>query len=124
MNKLRPVNLNLWTIRFPITAIVSILHRLTGCFLFLLIPAGLALWGLSLRDPLGFLEAKTLLVHPIGRLSIWIASIAFFYHGIATIRHWVMDIGFGESLMAACASAYGILLVTLGFAIWLGVGLW
>ena len=34
----RPKNLDLRTIRLPINALVSILHRLSGCVLFLLIP--------------------------------------------------------------------------------------
>ena len=42
----RPVYLNLFAIRQPLPAIVSILHRASGALLFLLgIP--LALWGLD-----------------------------------------------------------------------------
>ena len=38
MHIVRPKNLNLFTIRFPIPAIVSILHRISGIILFFLIP--------------------------------------------------------------------------------------
>ncbi|HLF66576.1 MAG TPA: succinate dehydrogenase, cytochrome b556 subunit, partial [Gammaproteobacteria bacterium] len=38
LNTNRPINLNLFTIRFPLPAIVSILHRVSGVFLFLLLP--------------------------------------------------------------------------------------
>ena len=41
----RPINLNFLTMTFPITAIVSLLHRMSGIFLFLLIP--LLLWMLQ-----------------------------------------------------------------------------
>ena len=39
VNDRRPVNLNLLTIRQPVTAVVSILHRVSGLVLF-----GLLLW--------------------------------------------------------------------------------
>ncbi|MBV8802224.1 MAG: succinate dehydrogenase, cytochrome b556 subunit, partial [Gammaproteobacteria bacterium] len=44
MNIQRPKNLNLFTIRFPVPAIASILHRISGFILFLLIP--FMLWAL------------------------------------------------------------------------------
>ena len=41
----RPKNLNLFTIRLPMPALVSIMHRVSGAFLFLLLP--LLLWLLQ-----------------------------------------------------------------------------
>jgi succinate dehydrogenase / fumarate reductase cytochrome b subunit len=41
----RPKNLNLFTIRLPVNAIISILHRMSGMVLFLVLPA--LLWTLS-----------------------------------------------------------------------------
>ena len=38
MQTKRPVNLDLSTIRFPLPAIISILHRITGIWLFLALP--------------------------------------------------------------------------------------
>lgn len=46
----RPKNLNLFTLRFPLSAVVSILHRLTGVLLFLTIPALALLFNLSLSS--------------------------------------------------------------------------
>ncbi len=40
VKKQRPVNLDLQTIRFPITAIASILHRVSGVITFLLMDFG------------------------------------------------------------------------------------
>ena len=55
MKDKRPINLNLMTIKFPITAITSILHRASGVFVFLAVP--LLLWCLqySLASPMHFL---------------------------------------------------------------------
>ena len=37
----RPVNLNLMSFKFPLTALVSIAHRISGVLMFLLIPVAL-----------------------------------------------------------------------------------
>ncbi len=54
VKKQRPVNLDLQTIRFPITAIASILHRVSGVITF--VAVGILLWllGTSLSSPEGF----------------------------------------------------------------------
>ncbi|MDU1086022.1 MAG: succinate dehydrogenase, cytochrome b556 subunit [Leclercia adecarboxylata] len=55
VKKQRPVNLDLKTIRFPVTAIASILHRVSGVITF--VAVGILLWllGTSLSSP-GYLE--------------------------------------------------------------------
>lgn len=57
VKKQRPVNLDLKTIRFPVTAIASILHRVSGVITF--VAVGILLWllGTSLSSPEGFLQA-------------------------------------------------------------------
>ncbi len=56
VKKQRPVNLDLKTIRFPVTAIASILHRVSGVITF--VAVGILLWllGTSLSSPEGFLQ--------------------------------------------------------------------
>jgi succinate dehydrogenase / fumarate reductase cytochrome b subunit len=55
VDKPRPIYLNLFAIRQPIPAIVSILHRVSGALLFV-VGLPLALWGLqvSLASPEGY----------------------------------------------------------------------
>ncbi|EIY2610902.1 succinate dehydrogenase, cytochrome b556 subunit, partial [Pseudomonas aeruginosa] len=45
MNKKRPVNLDIRTIQLPLTALTSILHRISGIMLFIFL--GLILYMLS-----------------------------------------------------------------------------
>ncbi len=61
VKKQRPVNLDLQTIRFPITAIASILHRVSGVITF--IAVGILLWllGTSLSSPEGFQQAADIM---------------------------------------------------------------
>jgi succinate dehydrogenase / fumarate reductase cytochrome b subunit len=120
----RPVNLNLFKMKFPVTAIVSILHRLTGVLLFFLIPILLWVFDLSLRSSASYLMLqKTFLMWPI-KLLAWLALSAFIYHLIAGLRHLIMDMGFGEGLISskifswATFAISGLLIITLGVTLW------
>lgn len=118
----RPVNLNLLTIRQPITAVVSIFHRITGLILFLALPLMLWALGLALSSPEGFNTVASYLLLPLGQvlsMLIW-ASTAF--HLCAGCRHIIMDFGWGESLAVGRMTAYGVVILSLVLVI-LG-GIW
>ncbi len=120
----RPVNLNLMTIRFPIPAIASILHRISGLLLFICIP--FLLWALqtSLESAGSYQDLITYLSSPFSKFIIWVLFTSFIYHFFAGIRHLIQDIGFGESLKAGRSSAYLILILTSFIAILMGIWLW
>lgn len=124
VNNHRPKNLNLFTIRFPIPAIVSILHRISGIILFLLIP--LFLWGLklSLASLEDFDRLKDFLSTPIMKFLIWAFLSAFIYHFVAGIRHLLMDIHIGEELKSGRFTAILTMIVSIFFIIIIGVWLW
>jgi succinate dehydrogenase / fumarate reductase cytochrome b subunit len=124
VNDKRPRNLNLFTIRFPIPAIVSILHRISGFVLFLLIP--FALWGLnlSLSSPDEFDNIHALLSTPFAKFLIWVSLAAFIYHFVAGIRHLLMDIHIGEELKSGRLSAVLTLIISILLILLLGIFLW
>lgn len=95
MHHTRPKNLNLLTIRFPLPAIASILHRISGFVLFLFIP--LALWGLSfsLTDT-GFDTLQQWLNGCCAKFFFWLLLIPFCYHLVAGLRHLLSDIHIGK----------------------------
>lgn len=124
MTPKRPINLNLLTIAFPMPAIVSILHRISGVILFLMIPAFLALLACSLHNAEGFNKVLSFLAHPLIKFCIWGILLALFYHLIAGIRHLFMDFHFGDSLKGGRLGAKLVLVVTIIFAILLGIWLW
>jgi succinate dehydrogenase / fumarate reductase cytochrome b subunit len=124
MNKKSFVNFNLMTIKYPLTAIVSILHRLSGIFIFLLIPFLLWLLDVSLSSAVGFEHIHAMLMKPAIKILVWLILIAFFYHLLAGIRHLLMDIGIGENLYGGRLSAKIIIISTLILAILTGVWLW
>jgi len=106
----RPIYLNLFAFSFPITAIVSILHRISGIVLFCLIPVGI--WGLqlSLKSAKDFSSIKSYFSHDCYKWLIYAGLAALFYHIIAGIRHLIMDFGFGETKEVARISACLVLI--------------
>lgn len=124
MKHTRPINLNLFTIHFPIPAIVSILHRITGVILFLLVP--FLLWGLylSLNSPQDYDKVHDFLTTPFIKFIIWLVLAAFLYHLIAGIRHLLMDMGIGEELKTGRAGAQLTLVISLILIILAGIWLW
>jgi len=124
VNNHRPKNLNILTIRFPIPAIVSILHRISGVILFLLIP--IFLWGLklSLASQQDFDSLKEFLSTPVMKFIVWCFLSAFIYHFVAGIRHLLMDLHIGEELKSGRIMSVLTMIVSILFIIMTGVWLW
>lgn len=120
----RPKNLNLFTIRFPIPAIASILHRISGFILFLFIPV--MLWGLklSLTSEQDFDDIHQALTLPISKFIIWCVLSAFIFHFFAGIRHLLMDIHIGEELKSGRTGAILTIIISVVFILLTGIWLW
>ena len=125
MKTKRPVNLDLTTIHFPITAIVSITHRVSGVIN--VVGVLILFWMLdaSLRSPESFAELQQTLQHPFAMFILWGVLAAFAWHFCMGIRHLVMDLGVGESFEGgklgaklAIASAAVLILAAAGWIIW------
>jgi len=124
VKKQRPVNLELSTIKFPITAIVSITHRISGVILFAGVAVLLWLLDASLASEEQFNALREVLTNPIWQLVIWAVLVALGYHAVMGLRHLIMDLGWGESLEggrlgAKLAIGVAILLIVLA-----GVWIW
>ena len=120
----RPVNLDLMTLKFPVTAIISILHRISGVILFLVIPCLLGLLGCSLKSEESFNQVVRLLSSLPSKLIIFAILTALVYHLFAGCRHIIMDFGYGESLKSGRIGAYLVLILTVITMIGLGIWLW
>lgn len=121
--KSRPKNLNLFTIHFPIPAIISILHRISGFILFLLIP--FVLWGLDYSLSLsGFETIQHWFDNFFVKFIVWLLFVPFCYHLVAGIRHLLMDVHIGDQLKSGRMGSVLVLIITLLFVILAGVWLW
>jgi succinate dehydrogenase / fumarate reductase cytochrome b subunit len=120
----RPKNLNILTIRLPIPAIASILHRVSGLVLFLFIP--LVLWVLdtSLGTETGFFSIRDMLTTPFAKFFTWVCLMPFLYHFVAGIRHLLMDVNVGIELKSGRLSAILTFIITLILILLAGVYLW
>lgn len=123
MNR-RPTNLNLFSIYFPVTAWVSIAHRLSGIVVFLMIPGLLWILQESLASKAHFQNLGTFFCHPIALVGLWLFLAALLYHWIAGLRHLLMDMHIGESKIGGRTSAWLIVCVFFGFIVFLGYKLW
>ncbi|MBJ3814496.1 succinate dehydrogenase cytochrome b556 subunit [Shimwellia pseudoproteus] len=125
VKKQRPVNLDLKTIRFPVTAIASILHRVSGVITFVAI--GILLWllGTSLSSPEGFQVASSIMGSFIVKFIIWGILTALAYHVVVGVRHMLMDFGYlEETLEAGKRSAVISFGVTVVLSLLAGVLVW
>ncbi len=122
--KKRPVNLNFFTIRFPVTAWVSIAHRLSGVAVFLLIPVLLTMLQRSLTSEESFWTLKSSLHAPMVMGGIWILLAALVYHFIAGVRHLCMDVHIGDSKRGGRVGAWIVIVISLLLFAGIGYYLW
>ena len=112
-----PVFLNLAQIRFPIGAIASIAHRVSGVLMFIALPVLAALLDASLRSEAGFASVRGLLSSPLALVVSGVLAWALVHHVLAGIRHLLMDVGIGGELERARASARLVLLAAPALAL-------
>jgi succinate dehydrogenase / fumarate reductase cytochrome b subunit len=101
----RPRFLTLWQIQFPVGAIVSICHRLSGVVLLLILPVLALALDRSLRSAADYAQLIGVLRSRAVAPLIVVAAWALAHHLAAGIRHLLMDIGIGAPLAQARASA-------------------
>lgn len=97
------------TIRLPINAVISILHRVSGIGLFLMLP--LMLWGFqaSIHSFESFGVLLDLMRGWFFKLVLIGFSWAFFHHFYAGLRHLGQDVHWMTSLQKARFSSRVIL---------------
>ncbi|NMG35558.1 succinate dehydrogenase, cytochrome b556 subunit [Azoarcus sp. TTM-91] len=124
VRKQRPKHLAVHEIRLPLPGIVSILHRVSGAGLFLLLPFLLFLFGRSLGSPETFATFEAVVSHPLAKLLLLGLLWAYLHHFCAGIRFLLLDLHQGLDLPSARNSARIVLVVSLALTVIIGVKLW
>ncbi len=124
VRKQRPKFLALNEIRLPLPGFVSILHRVSGAGLFLMLPFLLMLFGKSLGSPESFAAYKEIVSNPLAKLLLWGLLWAYLHHFCAGIRFLLLDMHQGLDLPSARQSAKVVLGVSLTLTVIIGVWLW
>lgn len=112
LTRKRPVFLQPWQIELPVTATVSLAHRISGLLLAAALPLLVYWLSLSLRDPEGYATVATAADSVAVKLFLIVLGWALAHHTAAGIRHMLFDAGIGMALGPARTSAW----VVHGFA--------
>jgi succinate dehydrogenase / fumarate reductase cytochrome b subunit len=113
-----PLYLQLWRMRFPSTAIASILHRISGVILFLTLPL-LALLVSDLLVGESMAAWATPMWQALWLLLIW----AWTHHMVAGIRLLLADFHWAMGAAAARMSAWLVIFSSplIAFGLWVGL---
>jgi succinate dehydrogenase / fumarate reductase cytochrome b subunit len=123
-NKVRPVYMNLFQIKLPISAISSITHRLAGIYIFFIsLPLFLFLLYFTTKSYNDFMFIQQAFNNSIFFSTfVSFSFLVFAYHILTGVRHLLQDLHIGESLSASRVSSYIVFilwfLLTL-FVIWM-----
>lgn len=91
--------------RLPAAGMVSILHRISGALMFLLLPFILYLFDLSITSEISFAYLQGFASHWFVKLLILAISWGYLHHFCGGIRHLIMDAHIGLSKEGARKSA-------------------
>jgi succinate dehydrogenase / fumarate reductase cytochrome b subunit len=120
----RPVNLDIGSMRLPITAWASITHRASGVFLF--VGMAVLLWALdaSLASPESFSALQETLDNPLLKLVIWAVVSGLIYHSLAGVKHLVMDMGIGETMAGGILGVRIVVALSVVLILLAGIWIW
>ena len=99
--------------RLPAAGMVSILHRISGAMMFLLLPFILYLFDLSITSEISFASLQGFASHWFVKLLILAISWGYLHHFCGGIRHLIMDAHIGLSKEGARQSANMVFAVSL-----------
>jgi len=113
----RPLSPHLQVYKLPLTAKLSILHRMTGVAL--AVGTMLLVWWLiaAAAGLDAFVTVQQFIGSWIGRLLLFGWSFALFYHLCNGIRHLFWDMGRGYELPAVATSAWTVIVVSVALTL-------
>ena len=122
--KPRPVFLEIPNIRLPIPGIVSILHRISGVGLFIMLPVLLYLLSGTLSRESAFETYRVIVSNPLVKLILIGVLWAYLHHFLAGIRFLFLDAHKGLELNTARNTAKLVFIAALVLTVLLGALLW
>ena len=119
------------TYRLPPAGIVSILHRISGVIMLLLLPFIIWMFDASLSSEFSFAKFKAVFNEGCGFVPGWFIKLvalaiiwAYLHHLIAGLRHLFMDVSHSSvTKQFGHNSALAVLVLSIGLTIILGAKL-
>ena len=124
LTKQRPKFLNLAEIKLPLPGLASILHRISGVGIFLMLPLLIWLLDMSLRSVESFQAFQTVTGNIFVKLVLIGLLWAFMHHLCMGIRVLLIDMHIGVEKTKARASAKAVFVVSILMTLILGARLW
>ena len=125
MKSNRPVNLDLSTIKLPLSALASITHRVSGVILFVGLIFMFWAFDVSLSSPEGFESVKTTLQENfLAKFVLWGMLTALGYHCLAGVKHIIMDFDIGVNLENGHTMSQVVFILAAVLAVLAGVWVW
>jgi succinate dehydrogenase / fumarate reductase cytochrome b subunit len=118
--KKRPKNLDLKTIRLPLSGILSIIHRISGAGLFLLLPVLLWLLQSSLTSAETFVVVKGVVANPLVKIILFGLLYLYLHHFCSGIRYLLLDLHQGVDLVSARLSSKIVFAVSIVLTLIIG----
>jgi len=116
--------------RLPAAGIVSILHRISGAIMFLLLPFIIWMFDTSVSSEISFAKFSAAFNIGLGFVPGWFLKLvalailwAYLHHMIAGVRHLYMDICHAVTKEFGQSSAVITLVLSLGLTALLGAKL-
>lgn len=116
--------------RLPVAGIVSILHRVSGALMFLLMPFIIWMFDTSISSEISFARFTSVFNIGVGFVPGWFFKLvalsiiwAFLHHLIAGLRHLWMDMRHAVSKEFGKSSAVFTLVLSVGLTLVLGAKL-
>lgn len=121
----RPVNLDLTKVRFPITAIASILHRVSAVIVWVGLGFLLCALCTALESPEGFQKVQTALQENFfAKFVLWGLLTALAYYCAGTAKHLIQDLGFFEEFAGGKKISWAAILIGVALSVYAGVKIW
>ena len=112
------------TIKLPLPALVSILTRASGVFLFVGMAVLIYALDASLASEESFNALKLELASPLYKVVIWVIVAALIYHAASGIKHLFGDAGVGETLEGGILGAKIVVAVAAILIVIAGIWIW
>jgi succinate dehydrogenase / fumarate reductase, cytochrome b subunit len=116
--------------RLPAAGIVSILHRISGFILFLLMPFVIWLFDTSVTSEVSYDTFRSAFLAGIGFVPAWFVKLvvlgliwSYLHHFVAGVRHLWMDMTHSVSKEQGKSSAVATLVISLVLTVLLGAKL-
>lgn len=125
MKDKRPVNLDLHTIKLPVTGVASILHRISAVILWVAMAFFLSVLCVSLGSAEGFNTIEKLVTENfLVQFIIWGFMTAAGYYTMAGLKHIIQDFGHFEELESGKLISKVVIGLGLVFSFLFGVLIW